>query len=288
MKTTPLTPYARLPRAYREMPVIAGTVDAYGRAHWLLGEAGGRTGEGPYDAVMVTVDEGRTEETVLSAVRPRRPMIDALPDGGFVLAAGRSRPDEQHVQVFDALGKPSWTFRVGDGIEHLLADEAGDLWVGYFDEGVYGDDPLSRPGLRRWSGTGEPQWAYAPPAGNQYIWDVYSLNVDGDAAWSTPYGAGPLLEVRGEEVRVRSAPVRMATALAVHGDQVVFLSGSGKPADLLTYGRLTDTSVEPLMERRLVRPDERDVGRCQTVCRGSRIFLRHASAVDWEVLDLAG
>lgn len=74
-------------------------------------------------------------ETRLSAVQLNCPAVDALPDGGFVLADSRSTIDQQHVQVFDALGRSSWTFRTGDAIAHLIADEAGDLWVGYFDEG---------------------------------------------------------------------------------------------------------------------------------------------------------
>ncbi|WP_405683073.1 hypothetical protein [Streptomyces sp. NBC_00057] len=113
--------------------------------------------------MVVTAADGHVYETHLGAVQPHWPKLDALPDGGFVLADARSKAEEQHVQVFDALGRPSWMFRMGDAIEHLLADASGDPWVGYFDEGVYGNDPLSHPGLRRWSsdpggdGTGAQQ-----------------------------------------------------------------------------------------------------------------------------------
>ncbi|MGE6735592.1 hypothetical protein ACQKIP_32495, partial [Streptomyces sp. NPDC059900] len=161
---TPLTPYARLPRRHHDRHIAHSTVDAFGQAHWLLAAREPGRGRGalkPYDASVVTVGpDGRSHETELSALRARFPRIDALPDGGFVVADARSRRSEQHVQVFDALGRESWAFRAGDAIEELLTDHEGRLWVGYFDEGVFGNDELSQPGLRCWSAGGEPLWAY--------------------------------------------------------------------------------------------------------------------------------
>lgn len=126
-----------------------------------------------------------------------------------MVADSRSREGDEQVQVFDALGRPSRTFRVGDAIEHLLTDAAGDLWVGYFDEGVYGDDPLSAPGLRRWSSTGESVWSYQPVDGADWISDCDALNVSGHTAWACTYTDFPLLEIgAGHAIRVRKNPVQ--------------------------------------------------------------------------------
>ncbi|OKJ93526.1 hypothetical protein AMK26_34125 [Streptomyces sp. CB03234] len=57
----------------------------------------------PFEAVIVNVDAGRIEETHLSAVFPRHARVDALPDGGFVIADTGGE-----VRIFDALGRPSW------------------------------------------------------------------------------------------------------------------------------------------------------------------------------------
>ncbi|ORT54101.1 hypothetical protein [Streptomyces sp. CB03238] len=277
MKAIRSTPYARLPRAYRESHVIGTTVDAYGRAHWVA------AGPTPYEGVIVTVDAGRTEETHLSAVLPRHARVDALPDGGFVIADTGGG-----VRVFDALGRLSWTFGVGYGVEYLLTDTAGDLWVGYFDEGIYSGDPLSGAGLRRWSSTGEPLWACKAPPGVADIWDICSLNVGTNGVWSSPYGGAPLLEIRDDGVRVRTGPVRGAMALAVHGDLAVFLSGNGEDADLLTYCRLTPATAEPVSRGRFRRADGSTPFRHQRICRGSRMYVRHEPSPDWEVLDIAG
>ncbi|WP_240926389.1 hypothetical protein [Streptomyces sp. JB150] len=89
---TRLVPYARLPRGHHDLTVLDSTVDADGRAHWLLGEARPRGAERePYDAVVVTVGDGRPYETHLSALTARFPRLAALPDGGFLVADSRSR-----------------------------------------------------------------------------------------------------------------------------------------------------------------------------------------------------
>jgi hypothetical protein len=287
-----LTPHARLPRPYRDLHVLHSTVDAYGRAHWLLterppGRPPGRRVRKPYDAVVVTVEDGRPYETQLSALQSHHPVFDALPDGGFVVADARSRRGEEHVQVFDALGRSSWTFRVGDAIQDLLVDENGDIWVGYFDEGVYGDDELSHPGLRRWSSTGDPLWEYRGGPGHGEISDCYALNVDGRATWACPYQDFPLLEIRDDRVvRTLQNPVHGASAFAVHAGRVVFYGPYGDDRNQLVDCRLTWNAVEPVTHTRLVRPDGTDIGLRDVVCRGPRIYVLEDPYTEWGMLDV--
>ncbi|MFF3459068.1 hypothetical protein ACFYXH_33085 [Streptomyces sp. NPDC002730] len=290
MKPVPLTPYARLPRAHRDLPIITSTVDAYGRAHWLLVERPDAMPNGPYDALVVTVDDGSVQRTHLSAVTAEHPLLDALPDGGFVLANARS-PKHRHrdqVQIFDALGRPSWTFTVGDGVAHLLADEAGDLWIGYFDEGVLGDR-LSAPGVRRWSSTGDALWEFKPTSGADSILDCYALNVDRRVAWAYTYTAFPLLEIRGDRpVKVRTSPVKGAHAIAVHGDRVAFFGGYGGDSGRLAVCALTESAAEPVSYSTLVRPEGGEIGHRRVVCRGPRVYVQDAPYTDWGVWDLSG
>ncbi|MEU0391460.1 hypothetical protein ABZ208_01480 [Streptomyces sp. NPDC006208] len=285
METTSLTPYARLPRAHARRTILSSTVDAFGQAHWLL--AGPERGL-VYDALVVTVDDGRVHETRLSAVTARHPHMDALPDGGFVVADARRRGNADHVQVFDALGRPSWSFAVGDGIEHLLADESGDLWVGHFDEGVFGDDPLSSPGLRCWSPTGEAVWTLKPASEVEYVADCYALNVHARTAWAYPYTEFPLLRIRaGRPVTVWTTPVSGASAIAVHGRGVALFGGYGGDSDRLVLCTLTKTSAEPYLHGTLVRPDGSAIGRRRVVGRGPRIYVQAEPYTAWEVWDLS-
>ncbi|WP_030215713.1 hypothetical protein [Streptomyces bikiniensis] len=280
-----LVPHARLPRAHHDRHVLASTVDAFGAAHWLLAERAPEPGGDlhPFDALVVSVhDGGAVETTELSAVRPRWPLLDRLPDGGFVVASARDRrgDEKSQVQVFDALGRETWSFHVGDAIEHLLADEAGDLWVGHFDE-----NPL---GIRRWSATGQIRWASGEVPGAGWIMDCYALNVSGTGVWACPYTDFPLLEIRPDEpVRVRTNTVRGAKAVAVHGERVAFFGGYRGERDRIAYGELTETSVEPVDVARLTRPDGGAPGRRRVAARGSRVYVGYGSLADWGVFDLS-
>ncbi|RPF30095.1 hypothetical protein EDD96_6655 [Streptomyces sp. Ag109_G2-6] len=50
------------------------------------------------------------------------------------LLADRAPQPGGDVLSFDALGRETSSFSVGDAIEHLLVDEAGHIWDGHFDE----------------------------------------------------------------------------------------------------------------------------------------------------------
>ncbi|MFG2900798.1 hypothetical protein ACGFZH_27395 [Streptomyces zaomyceticus] len=285
MQTSALVPYARLPRTYHDRHVLTSTVDAFGAAHWLLTDRAPEPGADapPHDALVVSVHEGGgVEVTELSSVRARWPHLDRLPDGGFVVASSRARryEDGNQVQVFDALGRESWTFSVGDAIEHLLVDGAGELWAGHFDE-----NPL---GIRRWSATGQLRWAYDHVPGAAWITDCYALNVSGSVAWACPYTDFPLLEIRAGRVTVRTNPVKGAKAVAVHGGRVAFFGGYGEAADRLARGDLTGTTVEPAEVSVLTLPDGTPLGRHRTVGRGSRIYVRVEPFTEWGVFDLSG
>jgi hypothetical protein len=65
-------------------------------------------------------------------------------------------------------GRPRPRRFFGDGIEHVQATSAGEIWVGFFDEGIYGNYgwgsgtqlPVGRTGLVRFSPTFSPTEAF--------------------------------------------------------------------------------------------------------------------------------
>ena len=50
----------------------------------------------------------------------------------------RDGPDRNAV-LYDADGQVVSEHVLGDGIGHVLATSTGQVWVGYFDEGIYGN-----------------------------------------------------------------------------------------------------------------------------------------------------
>lgn len=83
---------------------------------------------------------------------------------------------------------------LGDGIGHVLATSTGQVWVGYFDEGIYGnygwgrtdsEEPVGAYGIVRFSPDLEPDWHYPKYTGVgpwDAISDCYALNVDDTSA----------------------------------------------------------------------------------------------------------
>ncbi|MBT1093454.1 hypothetical protein [Streptomyces sp. Tu102] len=287
MQKTALVPYAHLPRAHHHRHVLTSSVDVFGAAHWLLAERAPQPGGDvlPFDALVVSVHPaGDVEVTELSAVRARWPKLDRFPDGGFVVAASRARRNEEanQVQVFDALGRETSTFSVGDAIEHLLGDEDGHIWVGHFDE--------NPAGIRRWSATGQLCWT-SDDARIPGLFDCYALNVSGTAAWACPYTDFPLVEIRpdrpGRPVVVRANRVRGAHAVAVHGNRVAFFGGYGAERDRIAYGELTETTVASTGVDTLTLHDGTSPGRRRVVGRGSRIYVQAEPFTAWGVFDIS-
>ncbi|MFF4783551.1 hypothetical protein ACFY3E_19870 [Streptomyces griseorubiginosus] len=287
MQKTVLVHYAHLPHAHHDLHVLTSTVDVFGTAHWLLADPFPQPGDAvrPFDALVVSVDpDGNAELTELSAVRARRPRLDRLPDGGFVVAASRTRryEDANQVQVFDTFGRETLSFSVGDAIEHLLVDEASRIWVGHFDE-----NPV---GIRCWSATGQLTWT-SHDAGIPGLFDCYALNVSGTTAWACPYTDFPLVEIRPDRthrpVRVWANNVRGAKAVAVHGEQVAFYGGYGEEQDRLAHGKIVETSVEPSDAGLLTLSDGSAPGRRRVVGRGSRIYVQAEPFTTWGVFDLS-
>ncbi|MFD9138505.1 hypothetical protein ACFVZA_40150 [Streptomyces bottropensis] len=287
MQKTALASFAHLPRTHHDRHILTSTVDVFGVAHWLLADRAPQPGGDarPFDALVVSVHPGgNIELTELSAVRARWPHLDRLPDGGFVVAASRTRryEDADQVQVFDALGREASSFSVGDAIEHLLVDEAGHIWVGHFDE--------NPAGIRRWSPTGHIYWT-SDGASIPGLFDCYALNVSGTTAWACTYTDFPLVEIRPDRpdqpVRVWPNQVRGAKAVAVHGERVAFYGGYGEEADRLTRGELTEASVHPTDVGLLTLPDGHLPGRRRAVGRGSRIYVQAEPFTAWGVFDLS-
>jgi hypothetical protein len=84
--------------------------------------------------------------------------VQPMPGGRFLVAGARCRwrgdvPDRNGV-LYDADGQVVSEHVLGDGIGHLLATSTGQVWIGYFDEGIYGNYGWGR------ADTEEPVGAY--------------------------------------------------------------------------------------------------------------------------------
>jgi hypothetical protein len=165
--------------------------------------------------------------------------------------------------VFDSQGAVVAEETLGDGIELVMATQSGNVWVSYFDEGVYGDygrgspgpTPMGAAGIVRFSSDLVPEWRF--PFGSPFgtIDDCYAMNVDGQAVWACYYSDFPIVRITDDDVTGWSDPIHGARALIVGDEKVAVAGGYKGDHDRLVSGELTADSFVPTDWMRLVLPD---------------------------------
>jgi hypothetical protein len=207
-----------------------------------------------------------------------------LPGGSILLVAHRCRwrPEgaDRNAVVYGTDGDVVAEEVLGDGIAHVLADSAGNVWVGYSEEGIYGNygwgyrggpEPVGSCGLVRWSPDFRLAWRYpgaASPFGG--ISDCYALNVDGTTAWTCYDPESPIVRIEDGELAGWRNNVGPAAALAVEGTRAAQFGGFGR----LTVGELSSGRFEPTSEYRVVQPSGSPLpAHTQIAGRGPRLHF---------------
>lgn len=254
---------------------------------------GGATAPDPSTSRPVTARVSRqradtTDVTDLARLTLAHPHVQPLPHRRLLLAGARCRwradgPDRNAV-IYGSDGHVEAEATLGDGVGHVLATTSGEVWVGYFDEGVYGNygwgdtvAPIGSPGLIRFSPQLEPVWRYPSHVNNPWgaIDDCYALNVTDDAAWTCYYSGFPLVQIRDGEVAAGwRTPIDGAKAVAVSGNRVALFGGYSDQRDRLVIAELTGSAMRVTGTYRLVLPDGQPMPKQVTVVgRGPALHL---------------
>jgi hypothetical protein len=200
--------------------------------------------EHPYDAILSITNVHTTYEIEIRGLADTFPLMQLLPDGAVLIVSARCRryndgTHDLNARIYDSQGQPREEFLLGDGIQHVQVDRKGNIWVGYFDEGVYGNygwggagdtAPVGASGLVCFDAKGQKSWEYGPVPGVDVISDVYALNVFGDEAWAYYYTDFPLVRIASDRtVTVWTTETSGARSFAI-GNGVVLLFGGYSPS----------------------------------------------------------
>ena len=243
----------------------------------------------------------------LAAVAPIRDLalahitVQPMPGGRFLVAGARCRwrpggPDRNAV-LYDTDGQVLSEHVFGDGIAHVLATSTGQVWAGYFDEGIYGNygwglgegpEPVGAYGIVRFSPGLQPDWHY-PKYTEVGPWDAisdcYALNVDDTSAWACDDSDFPVVRIRDGAVTGWHNDIKGASALAVDGSRVALFGGCGPDHDRLAITELDDERARLAGEYRVVLPDGEPLAPgTQVIGRGSRLHFLTGS--NWYQLDV--
>lgn len=240
--------------------------------------------ESPYGARVVIHDESGQRSVNIAGETRAYPRVALLKDDEILLLGTRCRrfadgTHELNGHVYGPDGQLRRQLLLGDGIEHVATDLIGEIWVGYFDEGVFGnygwggmttsdvrEDPIGWPGLVRFDAEGNMTWRYEPPEGIGGIDDCYALNVGPDATWICYYSYFPLVRVNPDgTVRGWTTEASGVRAIAGDDERAVLFGGYKGQRTQCTVASLGEGELTNAQSIELVRPtgevlDEDDMG----------------------------
>lgn len=224
-----------------------------------------------YKGWLLRVDDSVKQEVEVATLDRAFPRIGAFASGDFLIASARckfaERRAELNATIYSPSGSPLNQICLGDGIEDIAISEDAQIWVSYFDEGVFGnfgwggeDAPcIGAPGLVRFDTHGKQTWQYSE--GFHCIDDCYSMTLTNDEVWLCFYSDFPIARVNTHgKVRFWENPIAGARAIAVDGDRVLLFGGYGKDADRLVLQECkeTDDVSVPIYQGKLPVPQSKN------------------------------
>ena len=136
-----------------------------------------------------------------------------------------------NARILDPKGQVLRSLDLGDASQHVQTSRDGRIWVGYFDEGVFGRG-IGQSGLVCFDPMGRPIFRYAELAAEHdlpHIADCYTLNVADDSVLVCYYTDFPLVRLvdfRLDRVWREFAAI---SAIAVRKDNFIAFPSHGRP-----------------------------------------------------------
>ena len=195
----------------------------------------------------------------------------------WLLVDARSSGDtDDNGHIYSGQGGLLSATPLGDGIGGVQTTLSGQVWVSYFDEGVFGDTASGRAGLANFDAKGVQHFDFN--ASHEWmIADCYAFNVvSDDEVWLCPYTDFPLVRLKNRQISRRwdNNPIHGANAFAVWKDRALFIGGYGE-RDKLFVVHLYQSDGKELAkeEHQAVSEDGEAIKFIRAFGRGSCLYL---------------
>jgi hypothetical protein len=165
--------------------------------------------------------------------------VQRFSDGRWLVIEARTEPETSNAFIFAPDKSLIRSFYAGDGIQSLFLDSRDRIWIGYFDEGIFGAF-FPRPpkghrsydygpnGLIRLDDHGNIEFGYSRRFPKQFISDIQAMTIDDDGrVWFCPDMDYFLASISGDHVDfvLPKAPTVGADALSVGPSHFAFFGG---------------------------------------------------------------
>jgi len=157
-------------------------------------------------------------------------------------------------------------------------DGLGQIWVSYFDEGLFGNygwrTPIGRSGLCCFTNSGQRIWEYESPSGFDGICDCYALNVSRDGVWAYYYSEVPIVRV-GPDWNVQGWHTQRpgCRALAIRDNRALLYGRYGERRTTCQLLELTASDTKPVAEIALDLHSETDLSNAIVIGRDMELHV---------------
>lgn len=207
------------------------------------------------DARLFTFDRCNLVQCFEFALRSSCPIVDQFPDGRWLVTEARS-DGSGNARVFSREGVQQTRIELGDGINHVKIDDEQNIWVGWSDEGIFGNRDWVVPGLAQAPSlfgvaAFDSQGNLLRQPRSVSVADCYALNAFGAEMWACTYTDFPVLRMTAQEEQVWPTSLKGTKALAVNGPYVLAAGGYDTDANRLVLLEVNSESAKQLGEYRM-------------------------------------
>ena len=178
--------------------------------------------------------------------------------------------------ICSAQGDLLRTVAFGDGIQDIQTTASGQIWVSYFDQGIYGDTTFGHTGLACFGSDDRLLFDFNRLTQGM-IADCYAFNaVSNDEVWLCPYTDFPIVKLKDGKINHAwdNNPIHGSHAFAVWKDRALFSGGYGEHDKLFIVSLYRLDGKELMMEEcHAVDENGGEIKFKSAFSRGSRLYL---------------
>lgn len=141
--------------------------------------------------------------------------------------------EENNAIIFNNKGKILNKFYVGSGIQDCQVDKYDNIWIGYSDEGIYGDSIIGGNGIVAFDAKGQVVFNDYDNFVCEYdvppIDECSVMNVTNDGVWLYYYSEFPLVQIKNKKMHKIWEEIELGVdvnlgGFAVGEDNVLFVT----------------------------------------------------------------